>query len=449
VSEVAAPRRSIGGGAAMMLVAQGITAVSGALTTVLVARLLGPSGTGSFTIALTVSLLLGVVGSLGLEAGMTFLVSSGRWSVHRALWSTQRAGAALGVAGGVLVVAVALVAPDAFGGLDLWMVALVGASVPFSLSWLLVRWLALTQDRYGAFVVPFPLQSVLALVAIAVLAATSGVAGTIVGLAASQVLTAAIMLAWALRRLADAPATDPVDRPLRAALGFGIKANASQALQFLNYRLDLFVLSAVAGSAIVGQYSVAVAVTSVLIVAPQALASFVFPRVAELGAEGTPDAEGRRAALEASSVRHMVLITVLTVPLVALVLVGGVELLYGRDFRPAIELGLILLPGVAMFGLSFVLVAITNGRGRPGYSLVTAAIATPVTVLLYFLLIPSFEGEGAALTSTLSYGITFLLSAMFFRRVTGARILPLLLPTRAEVADYARLWQRTRAAIAR
>jgi O-antigen/teichoic acid export membrane protein len=262
-------------------------------------------------------------------------------------------------------------------------------------------------------------------------------------------VTAAIMLWWAARRLPDAPATDPVDRPLRAALGFGVKANASQALQFLNYRLDLFVLSAVAGEAIVGQYSVAVAVTSVLIVAPQALASFVFPRVAELNADPSAGARERLAALERSSVRHIALATLVAVPLVALVLVAGVRPIFGDAFGPAVELGLILLPGVAMFGLSFVLVAVTNGRGHPGYSLWTAAFATPVTVLLYLLLIPRLEGEGAALTSTLSYGLTFLMSALFFRRVTGSRVLPLLVPGTAELADVRRLLGRARGAIAR
>lgn len=430
-----------------MLVAQGVTAITGALTTVLVARLLGPDGTGAFTLALTVTLLLGVVGSLGLETGMTFLVSSRRWGARQALWSTQRAAVWLGVGGALLVVGAVLAAPDAFAGLDLWMLALVGASIPFALSWLFVRWLALTQDRYGAFIVPFPLQSTLAMAAVAVLAATGGVGGAVVGLVASQVVTAVLMLAWAARRLPEGPAAAPMQRPLRAALRFGVKANASQALQFLNYRVDLFVLSAAAGSAAVGQYSVAVAVTSVLIVAPQALASFVFPRVAELSAEEHEDAPRRRAALEASSVRHAVLVTALTVPVVAAGLVAGVTLVFGADFRPAIELGLILVPGVAMFGLSFVLVAVTNGRGHPGYSLVTAAVATPVTVLLYLLLIPSLEGQGAAITSTLSYALTFVLSAMFFRRVTRLPLLALLVPTRSELADYARLLRRARAAL--
>ena len=39
------------------------------------------------------------------------------------------------------------------------------------------------------------------------------------------------------------------------------------------------------------------------------------------------------------------------------------------------------------------------------------------------------------LASTISYSANFLLTCLFYRRVTGRRVLPLLLPTRSEFDD--------------
>ena len=71
---------------------------------------------------------------------------------------------------------------------------------------------------------------------------------------------------------------------LRAAMRFGSKTYPANVLQFLNFRLDLFLLNALATTADVGRYSVAVSVTSVMWLLPRALSAVVFPRVAHLSA---------------------------------------------------------------------------------------------------------------------------------------------------------------------
>jgi hypothetical protein len=65
---------------------------------------------------------------------------------------------------------------------------------------------------------------------------------------------------------------------------------------------------------------------------------------------------------------------------------------------------------------------------------------------MYATLIPWFDATGAALASTLSYLMLFLLYCHFYRRVTGLHVLPLLVPTRSEFAD---LWGALRAVASR
>jgi O-antigen/teichoic acid export membrane protein len=248
------------------------------------------------------------------------------------------------------------------------------------------------------------------------------VAGVVVGLGSEL---------WAKARI-PFTTSGPFQNPLRRAISFGIKAYASNALQLVNYRLDIFVLAAVASTAVVGHYAVAVAVTSTLWLLPNALAAVLFPRVAQLSAG---DQDSARSLVEAKSLRHASL-------LVALGAVGRVVVLellvvpvFGKAFTAAITPGLILVPGAASVGISTILASTLSGRGRPIYPLYVALISTPITVCLYAGLIPWLHANGAALASTLSYLVTFGGLCFFYRRLTGVSVFPLLVPTQSELQD--------------
>jgi len=414
-------------------------AVTGAAATILVARLLGPEGAGGYAIAQTLILLLTVATTLGVEHGVTYFVSSGRWAVADAYRSAQRVALVSGMVGAALGLGARLLVPSAFGGLSVATTAVAVAALPFALSWLYATYLALATDRYEAYALPPALQSIAAMCAVGVLAALFGVPGAVAGFVAAHVLTA-LVVAVTVRRRLTAPggphATTTEERPLRRAVAFGIKGYLANALQFLNYRIDVFVLAGVAGTAAVGQYSVAVAATGVMWLLPQALSEVLFPRVAALRARTDAEGEATRAFVETKSLRHTVLIVVAS----TLVLAAAIELLvvpiYGSEFRPAIELGLILLPGVALIGIAGTLSATIVGHGKPGYSLAIAVITTPITIALYAILIPAYDATGAAVASSISYALSFVLASIFYRRVTGAALLPRLLPTRSELADY-------------
>jgi O-antigen/teichoic acid export membrane protein len=434
-----APARPLTGGAVMSAASRITVALTGAAATILVARLLGPDGTGAFAIAQTLILLLTVATTLGVEHGITYYVSSGRWGVAPAYRSAQRVALASGLAGALLGLGARLLVPSAFGDLSLGTTAAAVAALPFALSWLYATYLALATDRYEAYALPPALQSTLALCLVAVLAALFEVPGAVAGFALAHLLTALAVATTTGRRLTSVhapPARDAEAHPLRRAVSFGVKGYLANALQFLNYRLDVFVLAGVAGTAAVGQYSVAVAATGVMWLLPQALSEVLFPRVAALHARDDEQGRAARAFVETKSLRHTVFVVLGS----TLVLAAAIELLvvpvYGPGFRPAIELGLILLPGVALIGVAGTLSATIVGHGRPGYSLAIALVTTPITIGLYALLIPAYDATGAAVASSISYALSFLLAAVFYRRVTAAPLLPRLVPTRSELADY-------------
>ena len=434
--------RSLAPGAALAAGGQVAATVTAAVATVVVARLFGPEGVGAYAIAGAFLLLLTTFGTLGLESGIAYRVGSGLWAPRRAWGETQLAALVLGLAGAGLGIGAALLVPFAFRGVPLGLVVLLAFALPFALSWLYAAAVALASDRYEVAVLPSLVQALATLAGIGVLGAAFGVAGAVAALALANVAAALVGAVTIPRRIGTGSGAA---RGLRAAGAFGLRTYGANALQFLSYRLDLFVLNAVAAGAVVGRYSVAVAVTSVVWLLPRALSTVLLPRVAALSAGGTEERTSRDL-VERKSVRHAVLLVGGSALVVAAGIVLLVPLVFGREFAPAVGLALILLPGVALAGVASVLMATVVGRGRPGYSLAGALVSTPVTVALYLLVIPPFGARGAAVASTVSYTLSFVLSTYFFRRATGVRVAACLVPTRDELRDYVTLWRAARRA---
>jgi O-antigen/teichoic acid export membrane protein len=417
-----------------------VVAVTGAIATVVVARMLGPSGAGGYAVAQSLIALLAVATTLGVEHGIAYYVSSGRWAARSARRAAQRVALVSGVVGAGLGVLARLIVPSAFGGLSVATTAVAAAALPFVLSWFYFTYIALAIDRYEAYALAPATQSVVALVLIAVLGALFGLSGVVVAVTLGHV-AAALAVAVIARRTFSRRGVEDAEPPaepgaLRRAIRFGIKGYASNALQFVNYRLDVFILAGVASAAAVGRYAVAISITSIVLLLPRALADVLFPRVAALSARADGSGEEARARVETKSLRHLVVVVLASSAVVALVLLVLVVPVYGAAFRPAVELGLILLPGTALVGLSGMLASSIVGRGHPGGSLVITAVTTPVTIALYAVLIPPFHAVGAALASSVSYGLAFVLSVMVYRHVGGERVLSRLMPTRSELEDY-------------
>jgi O-antigen/teichoic acid export membrane protein len=436
--------RPLTGGVVMGATSRIVVALTGAATTILIARALGADGSGSFAAAVTLLVVLTVFTTLGVEHGIAYYVSAGRWDAADAFRVSQHLAVRVGVVGAGAGVLLRLAIPSAFADLTVLESALAAAALPFSLAWFYGSFVALAGNHYEAYVVPPALQSSALLLLAVGLAIPFGLIGAVIAILASQAVAGVVTYAWGRRRLGRGTRRGWDFGQLRLALSFGLKGYAANALQVLNSRVDFFVLSAVAGATALGHYAVAVAVTTVLLLLPQAVGDVLFPRVAALSAAAGEDAEIHRAFVETKSLRHTTLIVAVSSVLVAVALLLLVVPVYGPQFQDSVALGLIRLPGVALIGIGGTLAATIVGRGHPEYSLYTTLISTPVTMGLYATLIPALDATGAALASSLSFTTTFLLMALFYRRATGHGMLSRLLPTRSELDDYRMLWPKIR-----
>jgi O-antigen/teichoic acid export membrane protein len=441
------PRRHLGAGAALSVLVQGGPLLAAGVLSIVLARTIGPSGNGRYALLATLVGITAMIVSLGLHAGITYEVSRRRWSVRHAFRTTYLMALALGLVGALGGLGVyALTRDSVFHDVSAAIALLAMCSLPPLLAYQFAASIMLARERYESYASLEIAHSTTLLLIGAGLAVPFGLTGAIVGLPAAAIVGAALGVVLLRREAVGDPVVDSGDSPARA-LRFGLQSWGANLLQQVNYRFDILILGGVATAADVGVYSVALTLTSMAWVLPQSLQTVLFPRVASLDEAtraGEVTVEESDAAL-AKAVRHGVLLTVPAAVIISALLVVGVPLLYGSEFSDTIALGFVLLPGVLLLGIGKVLSSGIAGRGYPRYALYAGAITTPLTLALYFGLIPPFEAWGAATASSISYAFSALLGLAFFRRVTRIGLREAFVPRAEDIADYGGLLRLARA----
>jgi O-antigen/teichoic acid export membrane protein len=321
---------------------------------------------------------------------------------------------------------------------------LVGA-LPFTLLWWILPAIPLAREHFEQYAL-LTFAAPLAVLLLCPLGALLGdETGTVIGFAAGYVVGGAAAGIWALSYARTPEAAVGPDRSVRDAGGFGLRAWVNDLFQFINLRPDLFILSAYFAVADTGVYSVTISITSLVWILSQPLASVVLPRTASLEATGLGQGQGISRESQASAVRHAVVVsafaTVGVIPILAIA-----PLVWGSGFGEIPELGLIMLPGVALLGVARVMVAAFTGRGAANQALLVGLISFPLTLVAFFLVIPDHGIHGAAAVSCGSYIVASLVSAVLFFRLSDASPAALV-PRREDLGDYVTLARRVHGAL--
>jgi O-antigen/teichoic acid export membrane protein len=196
---------------------------------------------------------------------------------------------------------------------------------------------------------------------------------------------------------------------LRGALAVGTRFHLGQVALQLLVRLDIVLLSAIAGLTSVGIYSVAVSITTpVGVFATTIATTFLRDQFA------TDDDQARGATL-----RLLAVTTLLVVPGTILLVLVGLPLIpiaWGPDFDAARWPLVLLAPGVVAMAVQRVVGNYFVRLGRAWVLNVRAVVAVVVNIALCLALIPRWGASGAAIASTVAYIIFALISVQFWVR---------------------------------
>jgi O-antigen/teichoic acid export membrane protein len=423
-------------GASITLAARLLALLLGVASSVILARALGPAGSGEYALIALVPALFLFTGGLGLEHAVTFLVAKRRNDTRSIVFTLAAASGVLGLL--LLAVYTVLSAIPAY---DRFLTA---AAVDPTLVWVLILLLpvvlatqiftsaVLGLEQYRAYNLATLVNPTVNLIMLLVLVAVLelGVAGAVAAAGSASLFALAASAAF-FGQLAPPGPTRWATGLLRDALAYGVRVYAANVAWFVHYRGDMFLVAYFVGPVALGFYATAVGLAEKLNLAPSAVGTVLFPTVASAGA-----ATARSVTPRAS--RNTLWLTLCFAVILAALAWPLVYALFGRAFLPSVPLLWLLLPGVVSLSVGRVLSADLNGRGLPGaVARVNGAMAV-VNLALNLWWIPIWGAAGGAAAASLSYTAAVLLLARRYRLASGASWRELLVLDRSDGAVLAR-----------
>jgi O-antigen/teichoic acid export membrane protein len=387
------------------LVAGNLAARLGALValgiaTVVVARVGGPRLVGAFTLLRVLPGLAGVLAAAGLPGAAPFFLS-GRGEDPR-LRSTLTALACAGAGAaslGWLVLTPVLY--QAF--FRTWSVALVlvGALAVFSQLYVAVgkAFLQGTGDLRGANLAIVAEEAAFLPAYLLLLPVDKGTGTMVAALVAADVVVVA-GIAERLRRAGFFRDWRRPSYPLaREICGYGLRGQLGGLLSLVNLRLDVAILGALTGPAVLGVYAIASKFAELLRLPGLAVNYVLYPAFAR---SGGGDARARTRALLPAAFG---LTALAAIPL-GLAAAPLLPLVYGTAFHGAVRPAWILLAGLVGEGVTGLVGAYLYGVRRPGLNSLAIAAGVLVTVVGDLALIPHYGAVGAASASAVAYLVT-------------------------------------------
>ena len=411
------------------LVTRALGFVLGFLTSILIARALGPTGKGLYATVLAVVDLATALASLGVGKAIIYYLGRGTLNHSRLAGAV---GALVVVNGSlaILVTAVgmSLVHSQVLEGVGssayLLALPLAFVGVLFNYTAGLLRGEQRIFDCNRATIT----RSVVFLVG----AGSLSLVGlnpqmALLALLFASLFASGVLLFFLYRAsLLVWPIFDFV--AIRALVSYGVIYQIYSILMLLHYRFDLFLVGHFADAASVGYYSIATNVAQLVWNVPTAVTFVLLPWVANQA-----DGNAKRGTSKVS--RHVLALMVLLSGGLCILAKPLVRLAYGVEYLPAVAPLRALLLGIVMNGLVLVLGGHLIGEGRLLSLILIAATGLSANIALNVWWLPVYGVVGAAWASSVTYSIVGMLALFLFLRdeKTGTRAIDVIILKRSDI----------------
>ncbi len=368
------------------------------LAGIILARKLGPAVRGEYAAITAWFTLLQMVGAMGQPAALCYHVAA---DPLRARDYAATSRAMMLTTGSVALAAGLFLAPflahgnpvETLGYRTAFSISIVGfvaASYTFALQ-------ARDLRKWNEVRVS---QPVLALIAVLVLWRMQLI--TLENALLVLAGTLLLQLAWSYRccrraGLAPGHAHANLVWPLAS---YGVAQIAAMTPAALNAQLDQLILSQTVPAADLGRYAVAVSLSLLPIPLVAAIGNVAFPHLAAQRTVTDATYRVQRIAVLGSAG----LAAAILLPL-AFVAYWLVPLVFGAAYRGAVPLLWILTPGSVLLACGQVVGDLLRGRNRPAVVAWSQGLAVVFTVALLLALLPLIGVAGAAVASTIAYGV--------------------------------------------
>ena len=381
------------------------------ITSLILARLLGPEGRGLVSALMVPSQLAVNLSEMGIRQSTAFHLGKGIFTLERLLPTLLLMipmASALAIGVSLIYFQFAGVAEH-----DWLLQGLAVAAIPTSLATSYASGVFLGRQRIAAFRSTSWRPALFRLIAIIIFGWMLGMG--VVGVMLAALGSSLMGSAYAFYLLAkEGKLRFGFDREVATKLQRrGLTYAASLFVLMLNYKIMILLLTRYSTLSEVGLYTQATVIAELIWEIPAAVSSLVLSR----------GVNARQQREFSAKVLVLARISFLAAVLVSIALAIAAPLLFpilfSHRFAASAPICVTLLPGVAAFIVFKILNTDLAGRGKPWASMLIMAPVLLTNIFLGWWMITKDGAMGAALASSISYVIAAVLYLFVYSRMTG------------------------------
>ncbi len=412
-----------------------LTIILGLAISVIISRTLGPVGQGVYSLAILLPAMLIIFNNFGITSSTVFYTAKRKYPLKEIFGNNIILSILIGLFSILIgLVIIFLFGEKLFPGVKQEYLILALFFIPFSLFFDFISHILIGLQEIKKFNILSFLQSSLFLILIgfALLRLHLGIKAAIT----AQILAfliAGIILFYFTNSKSEGFSLKINKNYLKDTFSYGSKNYIAAIFSFLNYRINLFVINALINPVAVGFYTVAGRLSEGIWMLSLSAATVLFPRIA---------AEGDAKKIKEFTpfvCRNVLLVTLLIITPLFILARSLIIFLYTKEFLESVRTFQILLIGAYFVSGWRILANDLIAQGRPMLNTYVTIASVLINIALTIIWIPRWGIEGAALASTVSYLFMFVAITIIYSRVSGNRIVDIILPRRADLVFYKKI----------
>jgi O-antigen/teichoic acid export membrane protein len=410
------------------------------VTMIIIARYLGPKGQGSYSLIILLPKILVTFLNLGIGPSSVYYIGKKEIDLNSLFKTNIVSSLVLSAAAYLIGLFVVLFFSDQlFSSISPMILLAILLILPILFMNQLLQVIFQGKEDFKSFnaILLIGQGTTLVLVAILLILLHGGLIETLLSFAVGQTVTLITIIFLLKRKLSVTFKNGEFSHIfLKKSLIYGIKTHMSNILAFVNYRADLFMISFFLNPAAVGIYVVAVNIAERLWIFSKSISSVLFPRISSL----TKDEEKNRIT------------SIISRNVLAISVVGGIifyfssdliiQLLFGDAYQDSTFALKLLLPGIVVGSMSRILSNDIAGRGRPEINMYTSIFTVTTNIVLNIVFIPLYGINGAALATSITYGLNWIIKIIIYNKITGQPYKTFLVLGTTDVSLYLKLINR-------
>jgi len=380
----------------------------GLLTSIIVARSLGPEKNGIIAALVVYPSLFMTIGSLGIRQSTTYFLGNKIFSEEEIKTAITQIWMLSTVVS--LIVCFFLMTEFSESGDDLNLVFLALAPIPFSLFNTYNSGIFLGKNEIGVFtkINWIPSLVVLMLTIFFLIIFYLDIEGYMLAMIGGPIFIFVVLLIK--NKFINFFSLKYNWHVIKKMLGLGMVYAIALLIINLNTKLDIILLDKLSTQYEIGIYSKGAAITQYLWQIPMLLSTIIFARSAV-------SKDGKAFSIKVTQLLRLSLLTV-GMGLLFLFIFSEfiIIVMYGKEYEGSIMVLNLLLGGVLLLTIFKSMNQDMAGKGKPWVSMKAMVPSLIVNVVLNFFWIPTYGANGAALASTISYSVAALLFLHFYSK---------------------------------